>query len=259
MMLSNGERRAGTRIRSVSRAVAIVELIASDPSGARATDVAAALELPLPTAYHLLNTLTTEGLLTKLKDRRYQLGPKIGLLAEAFAAQLSAPERLLECVRALAERTGETAYLSEWRDGATVVLSVVEGRRAVRVSGIHIGSGGHAHARASGKAMLALLPSSELEEYLRDHRLDACTERTITSEQELRDELDRVRRQGHAIDDEEFVEGVGCVGAPVANGKTAIAVSAPIGEFRRHRAELVSAVMTIATEATLPNLVAATG
>jgi IclR family acetate operon transcriptional repressor len=258
-MLSNPESFPGTRIRSVSRATAILELIASNPSGARATDVAAALELPLPTAYHLLNTLTTEGFLTKLEDRRYQLGPKIGLLAEAFAAQVSAPERLLECVRALAEKTGETAYLSAWRGGQAVVLSVVEGRRAVRVSGIHLGSGGNAHARASGKAMLAFAPPGTLEEYLRTHTLDACTTRTITSKQALREEVEQIRRQRYAIDDQEFVEGVGCVGAPVADGSMAITVSAPIQEFRRRRRELVAAVTAIATETTIPNLVAASG
>jgi hypothetical protein len=124
MMLSNGERRSGTRIRSVSRAAAILELIASDPSGARATDVAAALELPLPTAYHLLNTLTADGLLTKLKDRRYQLGPKIGLFAEAFAAQLSTPEPLptygiADSTRARNERSRASRRCATHRSGSS--------------------------------------------------------------------------------------------------------------------------------------------
>jgi IclR family transcriptional regulator, acetate operon repressor len=258
-MLSNHETFPGTRIRSVSRATAILELIAGDPSGTRATDVAAALELPLPTAYHLLNTLTTEGFLTKREDRRYQLGPKIGLLAEAFSAQVSAPEHLLECIRKLAERSGETAYLSAWRGGEAVVLSVVEGSRAVRVSGIHLGFGGHAHARASGKAMLAFAPPGAVDEYLRTRRLDACTKRTITSEKKLREELEKIRRQGHAIDEEEFVEGVGCVGAPVADGSMAITVSAPVEQFRRRRRELVAAVMAVAAEATIPSVMSATG
>jgi DNA-binding IclR family transcriptional regulator len=237
----------------------MLELIAGDPSGTRATDVAAALELPLPTAYHLLNTLTAEGFLTKLEDRRYQLGPKIGLLAEAFSAQVSAPEHLLECVRKLAERTGETAYLSAWRGGEAVVLSVVEGRKAVRVSGVHLGFGGHAHARASGKAMLAFAGPDAFEEYLRTRRLDACTKRTITSQKSLREEMEKIRRQRHAIDEEEFVEGVGCVGAPVADGSMAITVSAPVEQFRRRRRELVAAVMAVAAEATIPSVMSATG
>jgi DNA-binding IclR family transcriptional regulator len=258
-MLSNYESSLPTKIRSVSRAAAILQHVASDPAGRRATDVAAALELPLPTAYHLLNTLTAEGFLSKLQDRRYQLGPKIGLLAEAFSAQMSAPERLLDCVRTLAEQTGETAYLSAWRGGQAVVLSVVEGSRAVRVSGIHLGSGGNAHARASGKAMLAFAASGALENYLRTHRLDACTPHTITGKQALRAEVERIRHQGYALDEEEFVEGVGCVGAPVADGTMAVTVSAPIDQFRRRRRELVAAVMAAVAGATLPNPTAATG
>ncbi len=87
--------RPATRIRSVSRAATALELIAQNGGGISATEIATKLEMPLPTAYHLLNTLTDVGLLDKPDDRRYQLGPKVGLLAEAFAAQLSAPEHLL--------------------------------------------------------------------------------------------------------------------------------------------------------------------
>lgn len=259
MVVSNNESNRGTKIRSVSRATAILQHVARDPSGTRATEVATALDLPLPTAYHLLHTLTAEGFLSKLADRRYQLGPKIGLLAEAFSAQMSAPERLLECVRTLAEQTGETAYLSAWRGGQAVVLSVVEGSRAVRVSGIHLGSGGNAHARASGKAMLAFAPPGTLEDYLRTHQLTACTPRTITSQQALRQEVKQIRRRGYALDQEEFVEGVGCVSAPIADGSMAVTVSAPIEQLRRRRRELVAAVLAAIAEATVPNLTAATG
>ena len=121
----------------------------------RASQIADELDVPLPTVFHLLSTLTDVGLLDKLDDRRYQLGPKVGLLAEAFAAQVSAPEHLLTRLREMADRTGETAYLSAWRRGDAVLLSIVEGRRAVRVSGLHLGYSGATHARASGKVLLA--------------------------------------------------------------------------------------------------------
>jgi IclR family acetate operon transcriptional repressor len=230
--------------------MAVLELIAGDPvSGLRATDVAAAIDTPLPTAYHLLNTLVGGGFLTKLDNRRYHLGPKVGLLAEAFAARLSAPEYLLDRLRTLAERTGETAYVSTWRGGEVVVLAIVEGTGAVRVSGMHLGFGGDAHARASGKVMLAFASPREFEAYVRKHRpLRSCTPRTVTSVRELRSGLQEVRRRGYAIEEAEFVEGVACVGAPVADGTMAITVSCPIERFRRRRPELIADVVAVALE-----------
>ena len=127
-----------TQIQSVHRAATVLELVAGN-GGMRASQIATRLDVPLPTVFHLLSTLTDVGLLDKLDDRRYQLGPMIGLLAEAFAAQVSAPEHLHARLQEMAERTGETAYLSAWRRGDATLLSIVEGRRAVRVSGLHLG------------------------------------------------------------------------------------------------------------------------
>jgi IclR family transcriptional regulator, acetate operon repressor len=232
----------------------VLELIAGDPvTGMRATDVAAAIDTPLPTAYHLLNTLVGGGFLTKLDNRRYHLGPKVGLLAEAFASRLSAPEYLLERVRLLAERTGETAYVSTWRGGEVVILGIVEGKGAVRVSGTHLGFGGDAHARASGKVMLAFASPRTFEDYVRKNRpLRSCTPHTVTSIRELRSEMQEVRRLGYAIDEAEFVEGVACVGAPVADGTMAITVSSPIERFRRHRRQLIADLVRVTAETRAP-------
>src|SRR3954447_8853202 len=119
-----------TQIQSVHRAATVLELVGGN-GGLRAAHIASRLDVPLPTVFHLLSTLTDVGLLDKLDDRRYQLGPRVGFLAEAFAAQVSAPEHLLTRLRELADRTGETAYLSAWRRGDATLLSIVEGQRAV--------------------------------------------------------------------------------------------------------------------------------
>jgi IclR family acetate operon transcriptional repressor len=244
-----------TRIRSVSRAATVLELIARHGGGGvRAGEIAASLEIPLPTAYHLLSTLTDEGLLTKTDDRRYQLGPKVGLLADAFAAQMSAPELLVGRLRELADRTGETAYLSAWRRGDAVLLSIIDGRRAVRVTGLHLGYSGLAHARASGKVLLAFGRQGTLEEYLRRDSMEVRTKRTVADARALEDEIARTRTAGYAIDEEEFAEGVSCVAAPVGDGSMAIGISAPAERFRALRSELIAAVLEVASTIVVPTL-----
>jgi DNA-binding IclR family transcriptional regulator len=242
----------------VRRAAVVLEVVARSNGGVRATQVAAELQVPLPTAYHLLNTLTQEGLLTKMDDRRYQLGPKVGLLAEAFAAQISAPEHLVIRLRELSDRTGETAYLSAWRRGDAVLLSIIEGRRAVRVSGLHLGYSGLAHARASGKVLLAYGRPGTIEAYLRSHAMETPTERTVTDAGALQAEAARTRAAGYAVDEEEFAEGVSCVAAPVADGSMAIGISAPAERFRERRVELITTVVEVASTTMTPSLRSAT-
>lgn len=241
--------RQPTRIQSVTRAAALLEFVATDPAGRTVGEVAAAVDVPLSTAYHLLNTLVDAGFLAKSEGRRYQLGSRIGLLAEAFFAQMSAPEHLMRHVRDLAHRTGETAYLSAWRNGDAMLLCVVEGHRAVRVAGLHLGYAGVTHARASGKVLLASGPRGTLARYLDSHDIGSQTRRRSGGAEALRLELDRVRKRGYAIDEEEFCEGVVCIAAPVADGTLALGISTPVERYQAMKDELVSAVVDAAAQA----------
>lgn len=237
-----------TRIRSVRRAAVVLEYVATVPGGCTATAAAETLDVPVPTAYHLLNTLVDTGLLMKDERRRYRLGAKVGLLAEAFLAQVSAPAYLVDRLRDLADYTAETAYLSAWRRNDAVLLQIVEGQRAVRVSGLHLGYSGATHVRASGKVLLAYGRAGILDDYVRTHDVDAVA---------LRANIELVRRAGYAIDEEEFAEGVACIAAPVADGTMALGISVPVERYRAMRAELVETVIAVAGSAVAPQLPAA--
>jgi DNA-binding IclR family transcriptional regulator len=129
-----------------------------------------------------------------------------------------------------------------------VLLQIVEGHRAVRVSGLHLGYSGAAHVRASGKVLLAYGRPGTIEDYLRTHAVAAGT---------LRAEIDAVRRAGYAIDEEEFAEGVSCIAAPVGDGTMAIGISVPAERYRSLRGELTAAVVAVAGSAAAPQMPAA--
>ena len=235
-----------TRIRSVEKALAILMHVSRSPDGARGADVAAACNLPSATAHHLLQTLRAAGFLSKDDHRLYRMGPEVGALADAFMRETHLPEPMMLALRLLAERTGETAYVSGWMHDAVMVLSTVEGSQAVRVAGLHSGSQGEAHARASGKLLLAYADLEVVERYLDRHPLKAMTEHTITDHDDLLAELSAIRRRGYAVDKEEYAEGVSCVAAPLITDGVAIlayTVSAPWDRFRRNQRELTDAVL----------------
>jgi IclR family transcriptional regulator, acetate operon repressor len=235
-----------TRIRSVEKALAILMHVSRAPDGARGSEVAAACGLPLATAHHLLETLRAADFLSKDSQRRYRMGPEVGALADAFMRETHLPESLMGALRGLAEQTGETAYVSGWMHDDVMVLATVEGSQAVRVANLHRGSQGEAHARASGKLLLAYSPPEFVEQYLARHPLKPITEHTITDRDDLLAELSAIRRRGFAVDKEEYVESVSCVAAPLITDGVAVlayTVSAPWDRFRRNQRELTDAVL----------------
>jgi DNA-binding IclR family transcriptional regulator len=241
-----------TMIRSAVRVSRILAQVSEQPGGSSAKEIAAALDASLPTAYHLLGTLVAEGLLAKDGQRRYRLGPAVGGMADAYARQFAPPDYLVQPLHRLAAATSETAYLATWRLGRVAVLASVEGRNAVRVSGLRLGFAEAAHARASGKALLAFAPEAARRAYLLANPLVAVTPRTIVDPQKFELELERIRLRGYAFDEEEFREGVACAAAPLLDNGHAVAVfsiSAPTERFRQNRDDLVAHVVAAGQEA----------
>ena len=235
-----------TIIRSVARASRILIHLGQQPEGGTAKEVAVALGMPLPTAYHLLGTLVAEGLVAKDSRRRYRLGPAVGAISDGFVRQFSPPEYLVSPLHRLAQKTGETAYVVAWRHDRIVVLASVEGQNAVRVSGTHLGYIEAAHARASGKLLLAFAPDDVRSRYLALDPPVAITPRTLVQADEIELELERIRLVGYAVDEEEFRQGVSCLAAPVLENGHAVAaysVSAPADRFRRTQDELLHSVL----------------
>jgi IclR family acetate operon transcriptional repressor len=243
--------RSTTTVQSVERASRILLWVATSDERVTAKQVADHFGLSLPTAYHLLATLVAEGLLAKERGRRYGLGLKAALIADAVARDTSAPEDYLRILRELAETTGETAYLSAWKGGEITVLAAVEGDQAVRVAGITTGVAGSEHARASGKLLLAFARPEQRDPLLAG-RLPKLTPNTITSRKALQRELEAIRREGFAVDREEFALGVTCLSAPIIEGRSvffAYTISVPTDRYRQCEASLHHAVLSAARKA----------
>lgn len=213
------------RVQSVSKAAKILFAVAQSNDGMRAVEISEKLELPRQATYHLVHTLVTLGLLTRAADQKYLLGIRVGILAEAFPRHLAPPERLLPYVRAVAYATGETSYASGWWEGEITNLAVVRGRNAVQGSEVPHGLSSDAHARASGKLLLAMADKPIRERYLASHPLNRRTPNTITDMDELQRELERIRVDRYAIDKEEYSDGLCCIAMPIDDGTMPYTVS----------------------------------
>src|SRR5690606_24297796 len=179
------EAAARPRVQSVARAVAILGAVAESAHGLRAMEIAAALGLGRQATYHLLHTLVGCGMLARNQQNRYVLGLKMATLADAFMRHLAPPEHLAPLVRRTAMETGETAYAVGWHGGEIVNLVSMPGRNAIQAMTVPQGYAGHAHARATGKLLLALAAPETRERYLSGHRLEPRTPATLTSRETL--------------------------------------------------------------------------
>jgi len=230
---------------SIQKAFAALLKIAELPGPITPKELAQLTQTPLPSTYHLLRVLVDLGALVKLDREGYRLGPAIGALSDSYLEQ-GEPLRVLEpAVRELAKITNETSYMTAWRNGKIEVVVTVSSSRPVRVAPLAHGSQNFAHARASGKIMLAYARPNLREEYLYTNPLDAITPNTIDNASALEKELDEILQKGYATDLEEFATDVSCLSVPVlASGHliAALTVSAPTSRFNKEFDSLLSSI-----------------
>jgi DNA-binding IclR family transcriptional regulator len=163
------------------------------------------------------------------------------------------PESLADAVTELYWRTRQRSYLARWDGDATVIVDARGHQGLARIPDLRERIPvAQAHALAVTKALVAT--SAEIEQLLLAQTDRAAfTATTITTTPGLAQELARVRREGVAIDREEFAEGFCCVGAPIVapDGRVAasIAVSSPARRFAQDSDALTDAVRDVAATA----------
>jgi len=224
------------RVQSALRAISILLAVSESPNGLKVKDITDKLGLSRQVTYHLIHTLLATGIIRKNENNRYVLGLASVAIAEGFHRQLAPPEHLARRVRAIVAATEEAAYASGWVDGEIVALATARGQSPVGAAQIPQGYSGHAHARAAGKLLLAMIEQSVCENYLDSHPRLARTSKTITDRQKLLAEFRKIRQHGYAIDDEEFHEGIRCLAVPIEGlgGRFVLGISVPSTRFKQN-------------------------
>jgi len=227
-----------SQVRSVLRALGLVELLAAAGRPLPLSEIGARVGLTPSTCHHLLGTLVARGWARHdLRTRRYALGSRLAELVGAHTPGAEIATLAAPALRQLNEATGEAVHLAEMQGFELTTLLKFDGVHAVRVDTGVIAKSRAAHATATGKALLAHWPAARVDALLVGPALPRFTARTLVEPDALRAELARVRRQGHAVDDEEFQPGVICIGAAVhgLDGSAIAAVSCSLPTLRADR------------------------
>lgn len=205
--------------------MAILNAFTPDEPEMGVSDLAQRLSLHKSTVHRFVVNLEAAGLLERNRTTsRYRLGLRIFELGSQVLAQMNLWEEAPPFLEGLVRDTGETGHLAIFDGGEAIYIEKVEARRALRIPSA-IGRGYPAHATSLGKALLAHQSPHVIEAVIAERGLARCASRTICDREQLLDELERVRQVGYAIDDEEYEEGLRCIGAPIV-GHTGTVVAA---------------------------------
>jgi len=200
---------------AVERALNILEAAAQRRDGLTNAEISRKLGIPKSSASYILRTLEKRGYLRREAETgRYRLGLKILSLGGDAQANLDIADVALPFMRILGEKIRMTVHLAVLDQGEAVYIEKVEAPGFFKVN-TWVGRRMFVHSTSVGKVLLAWRPKEEVEEILRAQGLKKRTPKTITGITRLMAELETVRRNGYAVDDEENSLGARCVAAPI--------------------------------------------
>jgi DNA-binding IclR family transcriptional regulator len=215
----------------ISKVLLILEALQGSSAGLGLKAICDLTGIHKSTAHRFLKHLERERYLIRTEAGAYLIGPRLSQMSargnQGATLQAVARPMLWE----LWKSTQETVNLAVLDQGTVLYVDVIESPHEFRLSS-RVGARRSLHVTALGKALAAFLPAEVRESILSTITFQPSTSRTILNLLQFRQELEKIRRQGFAVDDEEAVQGARCVSAPILNSDrepiAAVSVSGPV-------------------------------
>ena len=213
----------------LTKAMAVVSLLAAEGpcTVVRICDVTG---ITKPSAYRILKTLELGGYVTRNEEQReYSIGPVLYGITRSLRSSNDLLQLARPVMQALNEQLGETVNIGVINNGRVVYLDTIESAQRLR-STVQIAFRDHVHCTALGKSILARMPNYEARRLLESVDRPVLTPNTITSVDDLMDQIENFRNQGFAVDDEENEVGSRCVASAIvdATGVPVAAISVTV-------------------------------
>src|SRR5437868_10175759 len=202
-------------VQQLGRALLIIETLAEDDDGYRLSDLAVRTGLSTSTVHRLLATLENRRFVQFDRyESKWHVGAQSFAVGATFARRRNFTAQSMPYLRKLRDQTRETANLAVVDDESIIVLTRMESREIMR-SLTKVGGRVAMVASGVGKAVLATYSDDDVNAIIRRQGMPRLTEKSIVRPGALFRELETIRRQGYAVDDEEARIGLRCVAAVV--------------------------------------------
>ncbi|HEY5056370.1 MAG TPA: IclR family transcriptional regulator [Acidobacteriaceae bacterium] len=226
----------------IGKVLSVLELLDTAPGGLQLKEIAAGAGINKSTAHRFLSHLESEGYLFRDALRNYMVGPKLARLGGGVAFQATLSKVARPVMESLRRLTGETINLAVFDGSDILYIDVIETDHTFRLV-TRVGSHLPFYSTSMGKAMVAAIDDpARREELFANIEFEHIAPRTISSVARLKKQLAVIRQRGYALDDEEAVAGVRCLGAAILDGggqvAAAISISGPVVRITTDRVPL---------------------
>lgn len=205
------------KVPNLEKGIAVLEYLSFHSQGKTLQEIKSDVSISQTTAYRILNTLVRlDYLLYSEETKRYRVSKKLLTLGYRSLNEHNLLETVLPYLRQLRDEVKETVCFGVLGEKKGIFIEQAQGRHAFHFV-LSPGKSFELHCSAPGKALMAYLPNTVRDQYLDQMAFESYNERTITSRERYLEELEQVRKRGYALDNEEEMNGVICVGAPIFN------------------------------------------
>jgi DNA-binding IclR family transcriptional regulator len=236
----------------ISKVLRILEALQGSSAGLGLKAICDLTGIHKSTAHRFLKHLEREGYLVRTEAGAYLIGPRLSQMSTrgSQGATLQAVARPI--LWELWKSTQETVNLAVLDQGTVLYVDVIESPHEFRLSS-RVGTRRSLHVTALGKALAAFLPAELRASVLSTIKFQPATPKTIMNLVQFRQELEKIRRQGYAVDDEEAVQGARCVSAPILNADrepiAAVSVSGPVTRVSPNQVAALAGAVSSAARA----------
>jgi DNA-binding IclR family transcriptional regulator len=236
-------KEAKSSIQVIERMMSLLDALARHTAPVNLKQLAAETSLHPSTAHRILGVMVDTRLVDRIEPGTYRLGIRLLELGNLVKSRISVRQEALPFMQLLHQQLGETVNLSVRHDDEVVYVErTAPGNSMMRVVQI-IGARAPLHITAVGKVFLAQDGVGSCTEYARRTGLPRFTDNTLTDCDRLGREIETVRTQGYAFDNEEAEKGVSCIGAGIFNDEgrlvAGLSVSAPSDRLKKDWAQHV--------------------
>jgi DNA-binding IclR family transcriptional regulator len=223
-------------IRSVSRALRVLEAVGQSERGLTVKQIARRCDLTVATTYHLVRTLAFEGYVIRRDDGTYVVGLEIADRFRELVVAFRGPSAVTDGLRRAAAETGYTHCLGRFITNRVAVTAVAEGPRSPYLEDLVPGFDEAAHAIALGKTLLATMNAEQRWRFLKDAGMRVYTPHTLVSPEALDADLVAGERRGMQMEINQYRPGVAFASVLVVNDRdverrVALACALPAAEL----------------------------
>jgi DNA-binding IclR family transcriptional regulator len=215
--MKKNELSAGYQAPAVQRAFQLLKSVAESPGELNLTDIARNLGCSKSTTHGLIQSLLSVGALERgPMGKKFVLGPAILDLAFQKGNYLQIGNMARPELESLRDHIRETVFLGVMGQSRVIIVATAESQRSLKLSAPP-GTSISLLAGAVGKVYLASLPADRAVQFIQERELRRYTEKTIADKNDYIAEINQVRHNGYAVDDEEYLPGVRAVAVGVGN------------------------------------------